>query len=210
MAAKAPAKPKMKWSWEADYIQGCNCDYGCPCEYEAPPTMGFCDGIGAYRINQGSYGETKLDGLGFAYWVHSPKALHLGNLTLGVVVDEKATQAQRDAMLTIASGKAGGMPFEIIAQLVGKMLDPVYAPFDFKIKGRESSVKVGNILDLSVTPIKNPVTGEPEHMRLEHETGFIFKGAEIVAAKTCKSTHKGLKFSHPNKAGFITKISYHN
>ncbi len=210
MATKAPAKPKVKWAWEADYIQGCNCDYGCPCEYEAPPTMGFCEGVGAYRINKGSYGDVRLDGLGFAFFLHSPKALHLGNLTVGVIVDEKATQKQRDAMLAIASGQAGGMPFEIIAQLVGKMLEPVYAPFDFKMKGRDSSVKVGNILEVAVTPIKNPVTGEPEHMRLEHETGFLFKGADIVAAKTCKAPHKDLKFSYPDKAGFITKVSYHN
>lgn len=53
----------VKWSMEADYLQACNGDYGCPCEFEAPPTMGFCEGIGAWRINQSRYGDTALDGL---------------------------------------------------------------------------------------------------------------------------------------------------
>ena len=55
--------PATKWFIEADYIQACNCDYGCPCEFEAPPTMGFCQGMGAWRINKGKYGDVTLDGL---------------------------------------------------------------------------------------------------------------------------------------------------
>ena len=69
---------KTKWAIEADYYQTCNCDYGCPCEFEAPPTMGFCEGIGAYKINKGNHGDVNLDGLGFAFALHSPAALHEG------------------------------------------------------------------------------------------------------------------------------------
>src|SRR5205823_5968694 len=54
---------KIKWSIDADYLQACNCDYGCPCEFSAPPTPGFCEGMGAWRINRGNYGDVKLDGL---------------------------------------------------------------------------------------------------------------------------------------------------
>ena len=71
---------KVKWSIEADYFQACNCDYGCPCEFEAPPTKGFCDGIGAWRINRGNYGDVSLNGLGLGFVLHSPAAMHLGNI----------------------------------------------------------------------------------------------------------------------------------
>ena len=55
-----------KWSFDADYLQACNCDYGCPCEFAAPPTPGFCHGIGVWKIQRGKYDELSLDGLGLA------------------------------------------------------------------------------------------------------------------------------------------------
>ena len=67
---------KVKWSLEADYLQACNCDYGCPCEFEARPTQGFCDGMGAWRITRGRYAELALDGLALGFVAHWPGALH--------------------------------------------------------------------------------------------------------------------------------------
>ena len=201
---------KTQWAIEADYIQACNCDYGCPCEFEAPPTYGSCDGLLAYRINKGNYGDVSLDGLGLAAALHAPGAIHEGNLTLVAFIDEKANERQREALLNIASGKDGGMPFEIIAQLVTTMLDPQFVPFQFNVNGPNSSVKVGDVFAISTEPIKNPVTGEPESVRIEHETGFIFKGADVVSAKEARVSVPGLDFSYPNKAGFVTQISYSN
>src|ERR687891_1401996 len=109
-----PAEPeKVKWTIEADYLQACNCDYGCPCEFEAPPTQGYCEGVGAWRINRGNYGNVPLDGLGLAFVLRSKGALHEGDLTLGLLIDEKANEQQRQALLQTASGAEGGMPFEI-------------------------------------------------------------------------------------------------
>src|SRR3954452_24101473 len=105
---------KTKWSLEADFIQACNCDYGCPCEFSAPPTKGFCEGMGAWRIKGGTYGNVSLDGLGLAFAAHWPKAIHEGNGTCGLLFDERANPQQREALLQICSGKAGGMPFKII------------------------------------------------------------------------------------------------
>jgi hypothetical protein len=39
MSSSAP----LSWFFDADYLQACNCDYGCPCEFAAPPTPGFCE-----------------------------------------------------------------------------------------------------------------------------------------------------------------------
>ena len=201
---------KTSWAMEADYYQTCNCDYGCPCEFEAPPTMGFCEGIGAYKINKGSHGDVSLDGLGFAFALHSPGALHEGNLTLALIFDESANEAQRESLMKITTGQEGGMPFEIIVQLVGTLLDPIYAPFEFNANGQNSTVKIGDFASMAFEPVKNPVTGEPEKMRIEHETGFLFKGADVVSAKEGKISIDGLDFSYPDKAGFVTTVNYSN
>jgi hypothetical protein len=201
---------KVKWTIEADYLQACNCDYGCPCEFEAPPTKGFCEGVGAWRINRGSYGNVSLNGLGLGFALHSPAALHLGNITLALFVDQRANQQQRDSLVQIASGQAGGMPFEIIASLVSKLSGPHFVPIQFTVQGKNSSAKIGNVASMGFEPIKNPVTGEPESIRIEHGTGFLFKGADVVSAKECRSSVTDLSFSWPNKSGFVTQVKYGN
>ena len=201
---------QTKWSFEADFLQACNCDYGCPCEFSAPPTRGFCDGTGAWRIIKGSYGEVPLDGLTVAFAAHWPKAIHEGNGTLALFIDERANAPQREAILIICSGQAGGLPFEILATTFSKVLDPVFAPMQFDLNGRDSSMRSGDALRIALEPIKNPITKEPESVRIEHATGFIFKSAEAVSGKECRVNVPGLNFSWPDKAGFVTRVNYGN
>lgn len=201
---------KVNWVIEADYLQACNCDYGCPCEFSAPPTLGYCEGLGAWRINRGKYGDVRLDGLGLGFAARWPKALHEGNGTVCLFFDEKATAEQRDALLQIASGKAGGLPFEILAATFSKVLEPLYVRFQFNFNGRDSSVKIGKEVSAAVAPIKNPVTGEPESVRLDHGTGFVFKTAECVSAEEMRVAAGELKFSWPKKAAFVTQVTYGN
>src|SRR2546426_7276028 len=134
----------VKWSLEADYLQACNCDYGCPCEFEAPPTQGFCEGVGAWRIDKGRFGDQALDGLCFAFAARWPKAIHQGNGTVQLYFDERANPKQREALVKIASGQAGGMPFEIIVTTFNKVLEPKFAAFKFDLKGKNSSVRIGD------------------------------------------------------------------
>ena len=204
------SEAKTKWSLEADFIQACNCDYGCPCEFSAPPTRGFCEGTGAWKINRGHYGGVNLEGLGVGFAAHWPKAIHEGNGTLTLFIDECATPSQREAILTICSGRAGGLPFEILATTFSKVLDPIFAPIDFKMNGRDSSVRIGGHLNVELEPIKNPVTGEPESVGVVHGTGFIFKNAEAVSGRVCSVDVPGLKFNWPHKAGFYTRVNYSN
>ena len=204
------ASANTKWSFEADYIQACNCDYGCPCEFSAPPTRGFCEGMGAWRIIRGRFGEVPLDGLALGFAARWPKAIHEGNGTACLFFDEKANPAQRDALLQIATGKVGGLPFEILVMTISKLLDPRYVPFHFDLAGRNSGVTVGQEVVVAVEPIKNPVTGAAESVRIEHGTGFIFKNAECVSACEMRVDAGELKFSWPNKAAFVTQVQYGN
>src|ERR1041384_4380780 len=134
---------KTKWSVEADYLQACSCDYGCPCEFEAPPSKGYCEGVGAWRITQGHYGDVKLDGLGMGFSVRTPKAMHLGNATTALFIDERATPAQREALLKIATAKDGGMPFEIFVAITTTFLPPQFVPITFHLDGRNSRAELG-------------------------------------------------------------------
>lgn len=204
------ANPSIHWEFEADYLQACNCDYGCPCEFEAPPTQGFCEGAGLWRILQGRYGDVRLDGLGFGFAARWPKAIHQGNGTAVILCDEQAAPEQRNALLTIASGEAGGLPFEILATTFSKLLDPQFVAIEFDLNGKHSRGRAGDHVRLAFEPIKNPVTGSEEGVRILHDTGFVFKEAECVSARECSCKIDGLKFSWPNKAAFVTRVRYSN
>jgi hypothetical protein len=136
--------------------------------------------------------------------------MHLGNGTLALFIDQRANAQQREALLQIASGQAGGLPFEVFPALVTNLLEPQYVRFQFDVKGRDSSATMGNAAALAFEPIKNPVTGEPESIRVDHGTGFIFKSAEVVSAKECRASIGGLTFSWPDKSGFVSQIRYGN
>lgn len=199
-----------KWFFDADYLQACNCDYGCPCEFAAPPTPGFCHGVGVWKIDKGNYGDLPLDGTGLAFAAKWPGAIHEGNGTVCLFVDEKANPAQREALLEIGSGKAGGLPFEILATTFSTLLEPQFVPFDVKINGLESTARLGENFRIALEPIKNPVTGNAEQVTVEHGTGFIFKTAECASAREGSVAIDKMKFSYPNKAGFLARIHYGN
>jgi hypothetical protein len=199
-----------KWFFEADYIQSCNCDYGCPCEFSAPPTMGFCEGMGAWRIDRGKYDGLSLNGLGLAFAAKWPGAIHEGNGTVCLFVDKKASPAQRDALIAIGSGQEGGVPYEILATTFSTLLEPRFEPFDFNLNGLQSSVRIGTGFRIALEPIKNPVTHKPEQVTVNHGTGFIFQDAQCASALEGSVDVDKMSFSYPNKAGFITRIRYGN
>ena len=199
-----------KWFFEADYLQSCNCDYGCPCEFSAPPTTGFCEGLGAWRIERGDFDGVKLDGLGLGFAAKWPGAIHEGNGTICLFVDEQASAEQREALLAIGAGQAGGLPFEILATTMSTLLEPQFAKFEFHIDGLQSSVRIGEGFRIALEPIRNPVTREPEQVAVNHGTGFIFKVAECASAREGSVDVEKMSFSYPDKAGFIARIHYGN
>ena len=51
------------WKVSGDWFDVCKCSIPCPCEFAQAPTYGDCDGVLAYHIRNGHYGEAALDGL---------------------------------------------------------------------------------------------------------------------------------------------------
>jgi hypothetical protein len=56
----------IDWQLDFDELVTCNCDFSCPCQFNAPPTHGDCRAAAAYRIRSGHFGDTSLDGVVFA------------------------------------------------------------------------------------------------------------------------------------------------
>jgi hypothetical protein len=60
------------WEIKAKEFVNCNCAYGCPCQFNALPTHGNCQAAVAMEIEQGHYGDVKLDGLRIGGTISGP------------------------------------------------------------------------------------------------------------------------------------------
>jgi hypothetical protein len=174
------------WRLEGEWMKNCTCAFGCPCDFNARPTQGYCKGLVAMRIAKGHFEETRLDGLCFAITVDFPGALHEGNGTIQPIIDERATAEQRQALFDIFSGKhsAEGTLFQIVSMIVTKIHDPVFAPFEFSFDkdGRVAKLVAKGVLETDVEPIKNPVTGQPHRVQVIMPEGFEHRAAEVASA----------------------------
>ncbi len=199
-----------KWEYDGEYIQACNCDWGCPCNLGAKPTMGFCEGGFALNVTRGHYESTKLNGVKFAFFAKWPRQIHEGGGTGIVYIDEKASSDQLEAVRTIVTGKAGGLPWGVVAATIDHWLESKSAPFEWKFDGALSSFKVGQFVHATLEPIRNPVTGQESKARIAVPDGFIFKEADIASLKTFAVFDAGIKYAYPGKNAHVTTVHHSN
>lgn len=199
---------KIAYHLKGILLGACSCDWGCPCNFEAPPTKGFCEGSYLWHVQEGSYGQVRLDGLNFSWCARSPGPLHLGNVTSLYLMDERANPQQRQALEDMLTQNPEVMPFGIFKHLTSTFLGLRYVPFEIELKGTHSRAKIPAILDYELTPMKNPVTGEDEPATLLKPKGFTSKQQELCSTSALRLTSEGLSFDHSGKYGEFSLFEY--
>jgi hypothetical protein len=94
-----------QWFWKGKWLEYCSCDWGCPCESNAPPSRGHCDGVVALHIDEGHYGDVRLDDITIVATFFFPRALHHGGGHMQPILPDWTTPEQRDAVFKIMSGE---------------------------------------------------------------------------------------------------------
>jgi hypothetical protein len=177
-----------EWQLNGRYYETCSCDFVCPClpgGLSVKPTEGSCTFAMAFSIEHGHFGAVALDGLGFIVLGLTPEAMAKGNWSVGLVVDERASAEQRDAIAAIAGGAAGG-PMGALAGLIGTFLGVQSASIRFDHAGRKWSVTAPGLVDMAAEGVMglNPDATEPMH--LDH-TGH--PAADRVALARASMSH---------------------
>ena len=196
---------KISYSLKGVFLGGCSCDWGCPCNFEAPPTKGFCEGGGIWQVEQGHYGEVPLAGLRFGGFVHSPAALHLGNVTLLVLIDDRADARQRAAIEALFPTTP---PFSIFYSLTSTFLGFHYVPIEVQMEGIRSRVTIPGTFELALAPMINPVTGDEEPATLLKSKGFTSQLQELCATAVLRFSKEGLSYDHSGKYGEFSPFEY--
>jgi hypothetical protein len=128
------------------------------------PSKGDCMVAMAFQIELGQFGSVSLDDLGFIVIGRAPEVMNKGNWEMGIVVDERANEQQRDAIGAIARGTAGG-PMAALSGLVGKFLGMQSASIHFDRHGHKWTVKAAGAVEVSASGVigVSPDAREPIH-----------------------------------------------
>ena len=202
-----------RWHLEGDYFENCNCDVQCPCEVspegplKASPTQGHCDAIIAVHVDQGAFGEIRLDGLNALVIAYAVGPMGNGNWQLALYLDERANIDQREALQTILSGAAGG-PMAIFAPLVGSVVGVKSVPIRYEINGKRRSVTIPGIAHVGVRAVESM---HPDGSEVWLSLGHPFNPDRVAAAVGVEqSTYKDHDWSWDNsgKAGHYAPIAW--
>ena len=190
----------VDWSIKGPHFVNCNCDYGCPCQFNALPTYRSCLAVVAWQIDEGHFGDVSLDGLRAVNTYAWPGAVHEGDGSMQSIIDARADQRQRAALTAILQGE-GAEPGLIMLQIYRSTCravhEPLFAPIELAIDvtGRRAHLKVPDLLETTVEPIKNPVTGAEHRARIDLPMGKEYQLGEVASGTTRATGAVPLRFA---------------
>ncbi len=179
----------VDWYIEGRQFGNCNCDYGCPCQFEALPTKGNCEGFEVLEIDKGHFGDVRLDGLRYAMLYAWPGPIFEGKGALQAIIDERADPAQREALETVLHGreteeaKTHWWVFHAMSDTVHPTL---FKPIGYEvdIEARTARVMIPGVLDATGRPIRPPHSDAEHRVRIDIPGGIEFEFAEVGSAST--------------------------
>ncbi len=198
----------MKWRFEAEYFTACNCDWGCPCNFNARPTEGRCLGVQVWNIITGRFGETSLDGTRFAIYYAYPGLIEEGNGSACTYVDSRATPDQQQALEAIATGRAGGGIFELFGQqLVSTWLATKVVPIDFDLEDGAGRIAIEGFAEAESELLGYP-DGSVIRPWLDLPHGIEFKKALMTNTKRWWWRDEALLGSYTNRYGAVARVTF--
>jgi hypothetical protein len=167
-----------QWRLKGDSIHTCICNAPCPCIFGLDPTRGYCGAITWQDITDGNYGMADLSGRRIAMLFSWEGNVFSGDLTVGFLVDEDATDEQVAAFETILSGNAGGL-FEDLKGLYGTVKGIKRAPIRFG-GGEKPSAAVGP----TSIHVEYLIGADEQNPLVVTNSAFDFGGAGLRVGRT--------------------------
>jgi len=194
------------WTLKGTVLIACNCEYGCPCNFNAPPSHGKCEGGWTWHVTDGAFGDVSLSGLTFSVFVKWPGAIHEGNGDALIFIDERADSLQREAIATLITGDVGG-PWGVLAWTWPKIHGTKFVSYILEEDGINTRVAVGNCFQFESTTIKNPVNGSEVHPAVLLPEGLIVKHADLGASKIFR-LDDAISMDHSGKYAAVGPFDY--
>jgi hypothetical protein len=194
------------WRLEGTVFVACNCDYGCPCNFNALPTQGKCEGGWTWHVDDGGFDGVSLAGLGFSIYVNWPGPIHEGGGEAVALVDERADAAERGAIAMLTGGDHGG-PWGVLAWTWPTVHGPHFVHYELSLDGVNWHVRAGDQVEIESEPIRNPVTGAEVRPGAVLPEGIIFKHGDFGSSKTFRISG-GIALDHPGQYTAVGPFEY--
>lgn len=183
-----------QWMIRGSQFSNCNCDFGCPCQFNAKSTYGSCEAVGSVRVEEGYFNDISLDGLCFVLLVKWPGEVAEGNGQQQVIIDERANPEQREALRKIAHGestKPGSTHFFIFNSTMSEVHETLYAPIDMNIDidARQAHVEIDGLVKSKGSSLINPFSGEEVRKGIHLPAGFEYTYAEMGSGNSKVTSH---------------------
>ncbi len=193
------------WWIKGTIVQSCNCAWGCPCNFQARPTRGNCEGGWIIHVEQGRLDDIDLAGLNFAIMADWPGAIHEGGGKAILLIDERGDAHQREALRKIAAGEVGG-PFAVFLNTYS-LVSTTYAPFEIHIDGPRSRVRIGAAVQLELESIRNPVTGVELTPMVMLPQGMLYNESVRYSSKVFRVSD-GLAYEYSGTDAAVAPINW--
>jgi len=199
------------WQIAGTYIEFCNCDPGCGCNFRGFPSSpeGNCEALISHVIESGSFDAVDLVGAKASWALWWPGPIHdkggRGHAYIDCETDE-----QFDALARIWRGEEGYGLFEIFNSTLDETTAVDRASLDLTVDGWRSRVAIEGVAETAMTPLTNPVTGEENEVRIVKKSGFIWRDGEIAQSETFRVDLPEMTWNLSGRHAVFSSFDYTN
>jgi hypothetical protein len=157
------------------------------------------------HIDRGRFEAVVLDSLSFAIMADWPGAIHEGGGEAILLIDDQANPEQREALRKIGAGEVGG-PYAVFLNTYS--LAPArYVPFAITIDGPRSRAKIGEVVELELESIRNPVTGAELGPKVVLPEGMLYHDSTRYSSKRF-SVSDGITYEYSGTDAAVAAIDW--
>jgi hypothetical protein len=153
---EAGEETRTIYTLDGTLIEACSCNVNCPCWIGEDPDLGECFAIVAYGIERGHIRALDVSGLSLVLICHIPGNVLAGNWQVVALVDESATQEQRDALLEAVTGKLGGPLGDLWTALIGEVKGVEFVPITHEVDGGSGILRIPGLVETEMEPYRGP------------------------------------------------------
>lgn len=197
----------QEWKINGTYFEACNCEAACPCIFLSDPTEGDCTALVAWHIDEGSFDAVRLDDLNVALAVFSPGNMAAVKWTAAVYFDDSASDSQKEALMQIFTGQAGGHPGRLVSH-IGDVLGVSSLPMTYQADGKRRSLEIEGVAEAEIEALATGQGGAD--ITVENHPLCIAPGYKAVVSKSKQVSYQdhGLDWHFSGKNGFYSPFVY--
>jgi hypothetical protein len=199
---------KQNWNVKGELILNCCCTVFCPCVVslgDHPPTEGYCQGWAGVHIEEGTFGNAKLDGLNVGLMLDIPGNMGRGNWTAALYIDDRADGAAAAGIEKIFTGQVGGST-GLLRVLVGTYLGSQTVPISYARNGDARIFNIPKKIEGSIVPVMGGNKKEP--VVIQNSGYWISHDVTVGKAETSKYRDFGRVWNFDGRSAEICQIDW--